>query len=83
MKYFLTEHAQEAIVKRGIEPEWLERALASPEEKEQDRVDPDLEHRLLRVPEFGGRVLRVVVNVKGAEPRVVTAYFDRGKKRRK
>ena len=83
MKYSLSEHAQEAIVKRRIAPEWVERALVSPEKKEQDKVDPDLEHRLLPVPEFGGRVLRVVVNVSGAEPRVVTAYFDRGRKRRK
>ena len=83
MKYVLTEHAREAIVKREISLEWLEEALASPEDKEPDRLDPDLEHRLLRVAEFGGRVLRVIVNVKGAEPRVVTAYFDRGRKKLK
>jgi len=81
MKYVLTEHAPEAIVKRGIALEWVEEALVSPEERERDRVDPDLEHRLLRVPEFGGRVLRVIVKMKCAEPRVVTAYFDRGRKK--
>jgi len=81
MKYVLTEHAREAIVKRGIALEWVEEALVSPEVKERDRVDPDLEHRLLRVAGFGGRVLRVIVNVKGAEQRMVTAYFDRGRKK--
>ncbi len=83
MKYVLTEHAREAIVKRGIALEWVEGAVAFPEEKEPDRLDPDLEHRLLRVAEFGGRVLRVIVNMKCGEPRVVTAYFDRGRKKLK
>ena len=83
MKYVLTRHAQEAIAKRRIPLEWVEEAIESPEHREPDGIDPDLEHRLLRVQRFGGRILRVIVNVKCAELRVVTAYFDRGKKRLK
>jgi uncharacterized protein DUF4258 len=81
MKYVLSEHARGAIAKRGILLEWLEEALVSPEYSEPDRLDPELEHRLLRVADSGGRVLRVIVNVKCAELRVVTAYFDRGRKK--
>jgi hypothetical protein len=31
---------------------------------ETDPVDPDLEHRLARIPEWGNRMLRVIVNGK-------------------
>lgn len=63
--------------KRRIPREWMERALYSPKLREQDPVDPDLEHRLVEIPEFEGRVLRVVVNVAVAPPRVITVHFDR------
>lgn len=44
---------------------------------EADPVDPDLEHRLARIPEYGNHVLRVIVNGKTTPPRIVTAFFDR------
>ena len=34
-------------------------------------------HRLARIPEWGNRVLRVIVNGKSVPPRIVTAFFDR------
>jgi uncharacterized protein YuzE len=40
-------------------------------------VDADLEHRLARIPEFGHRVLRVIVNTRRTSPHVVTVFFDR------
>lgn len=49
----------------------------SPEWTEKDMIDAELEHRLARIEEFGGRVLRVIVNTHAAPTRVVTAYFDR------
>jgi hypothetical protein len=55
----------------------MERALTMPEAAEADPVDPDLEHRLARIPEFGNRVLRVIVNGKKTPPHVVTVFFDR------
>jgi hypothetical protein len=77
MDYVLTEHAQDALQKRQIALAWMERALSTPEVTEADRADPDLEHRLARIPEFGNRVLRVIVNGKKTPPIVVTAFFDR------
>jgi hypothetical protein len=49
----------------------------APEPSEADPVDPDLEHRLARIPEWGNRVLRVTINGKTVPPRIVTAFFDR------
>jgi hypothetical protein len=77
MDYVLTEHARDVLEKRQIQTAWLEQALTAPELTEADPVDPDLEHRLARIREFGDRVLRVIVNFKKAPPHVVTAFFDR------
>ncbi|MCW5942889.1 MAG: DUF4258 domain-containing protein [Fimbriimonadaceae bacterium] len=77
MDYELTQHARDALEKREIDVVWMERTVARPEWTESDPVDSDLEHRLAAIPEFGDRVLRVIVNRKASPLRVVTAYFDR------
>ncbi len=79
MEYRLTQHATDALTKRQISREWLERILNSPEWTEKDAMDPDLEHRLGRITDFEGRVLRVILNVQVTPPKVVTVYFDRRK----
>lgn len=77
MDYVLTEHARDALEKRQIQVAWLEQVLTAPEAAEADPVDADLEHRLARIPEFGHRVLRVIVNVKKTPLHVITVFFDR------
>ncbi len=77
MDYHLTEHARDALERRRIQVAWLERTVSEPEWTEPDKIDTNLEHRLARIQEFGGRVLRVIVNTHAEPPRVVTAYFDR------
>jgi len=77
MDYIMTEHARDALEKRRIPLEWLERTIAVPEWTEKDSMDEDLEHRLARIPEFGGRILRVIININTEPPRIVTVYFDR------
>ncbi len=77
MDYVLTEHARDALEKRQIQIAWVEQALTAPEVTEADPMDADLHHRLARIPEFGNRVLRVIVNGKKTPPHVVTAFFDR------
>jgi hypothetical protein len=77
MDYILTEHARDALEKRLIPIAWVEQALTKPEVTEADPLDPDLEHRLARIPQFGNRVLRVIINSKRMPPLVVTVYFDR------
>ena len=78
MDYELTEHARESLLKRPvIRVEWMESVMANPTRVEPDKVDPELEHRLGRIDEFGGRVLRVIVNPAKLPLQVVTVYFDR------
>jgi hypothetical protein len=77
MDYVLTRHAEDALEKRRIARAWVEKAMNAPDATEPDAVDPDLEHRLARIPEWGNRVLRMIVNAKRTPPRIVTAFFDR------
>jgi hypothetical protein len=80
--FVMTAHAALVTAERGIRLEWLEQALAGPDRIEMDRDDPSLCHALKSVPEFGGRVLRVVYDGSSTPWRVVTAYFDRSQRRR-
>jgi hypothetical protein len=80
--FTLTAHAARELARREIPVEWVARALAHPEKTESDRADPELRHALARIPEFGGRVLRVVYNDSAVPRRIVTAYFDRGQRKR-
>ena len=78
--FVTTAHARKVISERAIRLEWIERVLSQPERTERDQVDPELHHALGRIPEHGGRVLRVVYNRMAAPWRIVTVYFDRTEK---
>lgn len=83
MNYELTEHARESLRKRSnIRVAWMEQVIQYPDIVEPDRIDQDLEHRLGRIPENQGRVLRVIIRKNTTPVRVITVYFDR-KMRRK
>ncbi len=77
MQYVLTSHATDALKKRNIHQDWLERVLTSPIRAVPDLIDPALEHRLGIIAEHDNRVLRVIVNTECNPVRVVTVYFDR------
>jgi hypothetical protein len=77
MNYELTQHTRDVIEERQISIDWLERVLASPAFIEASITDPELESRFAKIPEFGNRVLRVVVNTQVVPERVVSVYFDR------
>jgi ribonuclease PH len=77
VKYELSQHARDSIAEREINLDWVERVLVAPARRERDRRDAALEHRLGIIDEFGGRVLRVVVNLSAIPIRIVTVYFDR------
>lgn len=80
MKYELTKHARKVLDERGIQVEWLERTLSDPEWVMPDPDEAMVERRFRRIPEFGGRVLRVAVNTSVEPNRVVSVFFDRGMK---
>ena len=77
MKFELTKHAQKALDERDIPFEWLERTLSAPELVLPDPDDATVERRFRRIPEFGGRVLRVAINTAVEPNRVVSVFFDR------
>ena len=54
-----------------------ERTLSAPELVLPDPDDATVERRFRRIPEFGGRVLRVAVNTAVEPNRVVSVFFDR------
>ncbi len=80
MDYTLSNHAKKVLIEREIPIEWVERALTKPDLRQMERNDQALERRFRRIPEFGGRVLRVVVNVSMQPNRVVSVFFDRSMK---
>jgi len=76
MNYELTQHAQKVLEERDIPVEWLERTLLAPELVLPEPNDNAVERCFRRIPEYGGRVLRVVVN-KAVDPnRVLSVFFD-------
>ena len=80
MVYELTKHAKKVMEDRGILDDWVARTFSSPELTRPDPKDGQVEQRFRRIPEFGGRILRVVVN-KAVEPkRILSVFFDRAMK---
>jgi len=71
-----SRHFQDMVRERGIDREWVDRALDSPDRVE-DRED-GTRHFLKQVPGHGNRWLRVVVNVLAEPYRAITVFFDRG-----
>jgi uncharacterized DUF497 family protein len=77
MDYELSQHARTVISERKIPLAWVERVIDDPQRVEPDLQDPELEHRLKAVPEYDGRVLRVIINTETTPVRIVSVYFDR------
>jgi Domain of unknown function (DUF4258) len=80
--YAVTAHAAKVIAEREIPMTWVAHTLTRPEKIEPDRDDPRLRHALARIPEYGGRVLRVIDNETTEPWLIVTAYFDRTQRNR-
>ena len=72
-----TAHAATVIAERGIQFEWVARALNSPAKIKPHATDTDLLHVFAPIAEWGNRILHVVYNRSVDPPRVVTAYFYR------
>lgn len=72
-----TEHAVHAMAERRILVEWVERAVTEPMLRAPDLNDFEIERFFCKIPEKGGRVLRVAVNIRVAPWRVVSVFFDR------
>jgi hypothetical protein len=77
----LSKHTVDEMDGRGISLAYIERALVSPDQQTAD-PNPGLTRSFKAIPEYGGRVLRVVHRLDGVDVFVVTATWDRGEKRK-
>lgn len=75
-----TRHALHVMAERRIPGEWVELAVTEPALRMGDPSDPDVERFFRPFPEYGGRMLRVVVNTRAVPWRVISAFFDRSMK---
>ncbi len=76
-----TGHARDMLIERRIREEWIERTLANPELMELDPRRPEVRRAFRAIAENDGRVLRVLYVEAEDELRVVTAFFDRSRRR--
>ncbi|MFL5224016.1 MAG: DUF4258 domain-containing protein [Microvirga sp.] len=84
MEIELSAHVRLRIGQRHLDLGWLERIVNHPEWREPGPSDSTLERRFGPIEEMGGRVLRVVVlPISPTKCRIVTAFFDRGARKRK
>lgn len=75
-----TRHAETVLSERGIERTWVERTLRRPDSGETDS-DRGTLNAFCAIPEYGGRILRVTYINDDAGMRVITAFFDRRRRR--
>jgi hypothetical protein len=78
MALILTKHARDNVALYNLDPAWIEATITSPQHTDRDPDDAILLRAWRRIPEHGGRALRVVYRLAGADMVVVTAFFDRG-----
>ena len=67
-------HFGDMLDERGIEREWADRATRDPDRTEDH--DDGTRHFINQIPEFGGRWLRVIVNVTADPEKRVPAFFN-------
>ena len=80
MNFRLSVHALDVADERDIPLPWITLAIES---AQVVQLQPDgTTHYLKAIPEFGGRVLRVVLSTHTVPPVVVTVFFDRRMKGR-
>ncbi|HEY8566878.1 MAG TPA: DUF4258 domain-containing protein [Beijerinckiaceae bacterium] len=77
----LSRHALQKIEERGLDAGWIARCVFEPDDTEPDRNDPGVRLAFKAIQEREWRVLKVAHRVEGDSIRVITAYFDRSRRR--
>jgi hypothetical protein len=76
-RIIFTQHAEDMLIERAIDRAWVEATIAAPETVETDSKRPEVLRAFRRIPERGGRYLRVCYALAGDAIRIVTVFFDR------
>lgn len=78
-----TRHALDAMERRSIPAEWVEKTISAPDAIEPDPAGGDLLRAWRALPEADGRSLRVVHRHEDPDiVVVVTVFLDRGRESR-
>ncbi|BFL65235.1 hypothetical protein HVIM_03232 [Roseomonas mucosa] len=79
-----TRHALDAMERRAIPAEWVEKTISAPDAIEPDPAGGGLLRAWRALPEAGGRSLRVVHRHEDPDivVVVVTVFLDRGRESR-
>lgn len=80
MALILTKHVQAEMVRRRLQLEWIERTVNAPEWPRPDLLRSGVTRNYRRIPEIGGRVLRVAHRPSGPDIVIITAHSDRNAK---
>ena len=72
-----TKHALTALAERQIGMDWITRTVVSPQWREIDARDPEVQRLFSTVPERGNRYLRVACVETATEIRILSAFLDR------
>jgi hypothetical protein len=78
MALILKKPARARMARDGIKEAWIETIIRQPQHSMRDPLNPALTQAWRRVPQLGGRAVRVVFYGAGAEFVVLTAFLDRG-----
>ncbi|MCK4506324.1 MAG: DUF4258 domain-containing protein [Candidatus Aegiribacteria sp.] len=70
-----SKHFADMLKERGIKKEWVDLVFDSPDRVEEK--GDGTRHFIKRIPEFGNRWLRIIVNTTTTPEILITAYFDR------
>lgn len=70
-----SKHFADMLKERGIKKEWVDLVFDSPDRVEEK--GDGTRHFIKRIPEFGNRWLRIIVNTDTTPEILITAYFDR------
>ncbi len=75
-----TKHFVDVLRERGIKRAWVNTTILTPDKTED--YDDGTRHYIKQIAEFDNRWLRVIVNVISVPEKCVTAFFDRGLRRK-
>ena len=75
-----TRHAEEMLIERNIQRAWVQSTVLDPESVEDDPRKSNLRRAYRRVPQRGGLWLRVVYERVGESIKIITVFFDRGRR---
>ena len=77
-----TRHAEDMLVERRIDRQWVRLTIDDPYKIETDPNRAGVLRAFRKIPENGGRTLRVAYVPDGESLRILTVFFDRTRQKK-